>query len=91
MNSTTLYIEASEAIGEFYMRNHGPCLLSYEKGKVMCRAVVPGDKIHDNTLLITKYEVHAGMKQARWNAIGTELHNQLCKGKACQANSGKSK
>ncbi len=85
MNSTELYIAAGEAICKWGKTHKEGCVLSLASETVLCDPIVPGVRIYRNPLAISTLEVLRGMKQHRWDEIGTELHNLYCKELACQA------
>lgn len=85
MNSTELYIKASEAICEWGKTHVGGCVLTLDGGAVFCCKIPEGRRIYKNALIVTAYETQNGLTGARWNEIGSELHNLFCKESACHA------
>lgn len=85
MNSTELYIAAGDAICEWGKLHNDACFLYIEDGQVICQRAQDPPRLQNNPLLISKFEIERGMKQARWNTIDTALHNLYCKELSCQA------
>jgi len=85
MNSTEFYIAAGEAICEWGKTHSEGCVLDQMEGCVVCVPMNTRTPCQNEKLVVSKYEVEHGMASARWDQIGTELHNLFCKELACQA------
>ncbi len=85
MNSTQLSIAAGEALAEYGQTHNEACVLSQNGGIVRCSPVFEGGPQKYDSLWISHYELKNGMKNARWNSIGTALLNLYTKELSCQA------
>ncbi len=91
MNSEIIKTLAANAIGKWARECHGNCVLSIDDGRVIASEPTDNDRIHNRSLIITRFAQNAGLTNAAWRIVGTELLNLYNKEKACQKNGGKLK